>query len=264
MAESSTVAGQPYAILGRIGTARIPDGVVTGLIRMGFVTLERTEVEEVASLTRELSPDLALVSVGPAGDAAMDAVRRCSRLKAGLLVVLVPPSSEPGVSIECLKLGADLCYSWDEDPKFLLTSIHAAIRRREATRGGVQTRAQGTTVEAGDIVVDMARHQVFKRGEVVPLAPMEFRILALLAEQPDTVSSAAEIARNIYPERRAPLMASEMIKTYVRRIRQKIEDDPDRPSYLRNARGFGYFFTDRGSEEDDGAAARQGQETGSR
>lgn len=91
---------------------------------------------------------------------------------------------------------------------------------------------------SGDLTVNLRTGDALLRGRKVDLTPKESRIVALLAEHPDEAVSKDEIIRRIWGEEF--LGTSISVSSYIRRIRSKIEDDPDNPRYLQTVRGKGY------------------------
>ena len=89
-----------------------------------------------------------------------------------------------------------------------------------------------------DLEIQPAAHQVFVHGEPVRLTPKEFAILALLARHPGRVYSLEQIYEAVWQE---PVMDSEnTVMVHIRNLREKIEENPRRPEYLKNVWGVGY------------------------
>jgi two-component system KDP operon response regulator KdpE len=93
-------------------------------------------------------------------------------------------------------------------------------------------------VRFGDVLVDLAARQVTKGGMEIRLTETEFGLLSLLASNQDRVLTQAEILRSLW----GPNVGSRVqyLRVYINRLRQKLEDHPDRPRYLRTESGIGY------------------------
>jgi two-component system response regulator RegX3 len=115
----------------------------------------------------------------------------------------------------------------------LVSRVRANLRRRELDR-----TSHLPAVRVGDLELDLARHDVRVAGTAVRLTPSEFKVLALLAEQPDTVFTRRQIMQHLWDsdyvgDQRA-------CDIHVSNLRRKIEDDPGRPERVVTVRGIGY------------------------
>ena len=116
----------------------------------------------------------------------------------------------------------------------LLSRVRAILRRRELDRAN-----DGVTVrKLGGLHIDLGRHEVLVDGERVHLTLSEFKVLSLLAEQPDSVVSRRELMQHLW--------ASEHVgdehacEVHISNLRRKIERDPTNPQRLVTVRGLGY------------------------
>jgi len=92
------------------------------------------------------------------------------------------------------------------------------------------------------VSVDLSRHEVRVRGELLALTPKEYRLLALLYRQAGAVVTREEIATEVWPELEGAV-AEESIAQIIARLRRKLEEDPSKPRRIVTVRGFGYRFT---------------------
>lgn len=131
----------------------------------------------------------------------------------------------------------------------ILLRVEALLRRRGRQGGagvGVgsadgstgQTRGTMEPVTIGDLRIDPRRCEVTVRGRTVTLTPKEFQILALMADAPGRVFTREDLIEEIWGKEYEDSAIS--IPTYVRRIREKIEDNPSSPVYLQTVWRFGY------------------------
>ena len=133
-----------------------------------------------------------------------------------------------------LELGADDYVTKPFSTAELLSRVRAILRRRELDRanGGATVR------RLGGLNIDLGRHEVLVDGERVHLTLSEFKVLALLAEQPEAVVSRRELMQHLW--------ASEHVgdehacEVHISNLRRKIERDPSRPERLVTVRGMGY------------------------
>jgi two-component system, OmpR family, KDP operon response regulator KdpE len=104
--------------------------------------------------------------------------------------------------------------------------------------------AGNDTVCVGDLEIDFQRRQVKKKGAEVRLSPTEFNLLAYLVRQPDVPISHTKLLRAVWgPEYGREL---EYLRTYIKMLRKKIEDNPAHPQYILTSPWLGYRFQDPG------------------
>jgi len=133
-----------------------------------------------------------------------------------------------------LEIGADDYVTKPFSTAELLSRVRAILRRRELDRanGGATLRS------LGGLQIDLSRHEVRVDGDRVHLTLSEFKVLALLAEQPDAVVSRKELMQHLW--------ASEHVgdehacEVHISNLRRKIERDPSQPQRLVTVRGMGY------------------------
>jgi len=94
-----------------------------------------------------------------------------------------------------------------------------------------------------EIDLDLQRHIATVRGQVLDLTLTEFRMLTYLMEHPDQVISPRELVAAVQGYQSDEHEARAIVRVHIRRLRQKIESDPDQPEYVLNVRGVGYVFS---------------------
>ena len=133
-----------------------------------------------------------------------------------------------------LELGADDYVTKPFSTAELLSRVRAILRRRELDRANGAPAVR----DLGGLHIDLGRHEVRVDGDRVHLTLSEFKVLALLAEQPDSVVSRRELMQHLW--------ASEHVgdehacEVHISNLRRKIERDPSRPERLVTVRGLGY------------------------
>jgi DNA-binding response OmpR family regulator len=135
-----------------------------------------------------------------------------------------------------LKMGADDYVVKPFSPAELAARV-ATVLRRSRPAGGPARRA----MDFGELYIDPASREVRRQGEVVELTAKEFDLLTFLAESPRRVFTREQLLDQVWdsrPEWQDPATVTE----HIRRIRRKIEDDPDRPRWITTLRGVGYRF----------------------
>lgn len=123
-------------------------------------------------------------------------------------------------------------------PQELSLRIEAHLRKHKL----VFTQNRDDCIKAGDIEFDIKRHKVIVRGTVVDFTPKEFQILLLLASHPGEVFTREQLIEAVWGEEFIGETSS--IAVFVRKIREKIEEDPSKPQLLQTVWRVGYRFGD--------------------
>jgi two-component system response regulator RegX3 len=132
-----------------------------------------------------------------------------------------------------LEIGADDYVTKPFSMAELIGRIRAIVRRRELDRSGATS-----VIRVGGLELDPIRHEVSVDGEQKRLTPSEFKLLLLLAEQPERVFSRREIMQHLWDS--TYVGDQRACDIHVSNLRQKIEDDPANPERVVTVRGIGY------------------------
>ena len=98
-------------------------------------------------------------------------------------------------------------------------------------------------LEIGRLAIDPASYRVSHAGKAVPLSTLEFRLLYYLASRPNRVFTRDQLLDAVWGTDR--FVTPRSVDVYVRRLREKIESDPENPLHLKTVRGAGYLFETR-------------------
>ena len=132
-----------------------------------------------------------------------------------------------------LELGADDYIPKPFSPRELVARIRAVLRRFER-------ELPSERLEVGDLIIDTGAMTLTVRGTIVPTTATEFRLLDYLARHPGRVFTRDQLLDAVW--RDTSFVTPRSIDVYVRRLREKIERDPEQPFMLRTVRGAGYRF----------------------
>ena len=167
-------------------------------------------------------------------------VCRIIRAESQTPIIMLTAKSEEVDRVVGLELGADDYVTKPFSMRELLARIKAVLRRSESARVAAAPAGKNEFLEAGDIAVDLNKHEVRKGGDSVELNPKEFELLVLLLSNRGQVISREQILRKVWGY--DYIGNDRTVDVHIRWIRRKLETDPDNPRYLVTVRGYGYKF----------------------
>src|SRR4051794_10892054 len=220
----------------------VRDSVGYALAQEGFEVTPAADGDEASTLLGEGIPfDLLILDIMMPGPSGLDICRDVRARSAVPIIVLTAKDAEVD-KVVGLEVGADDYMTKPFSVRELLGRVRAQLRRRDLDRAAP---AEGATIEAGPVRIDLARHLVTIRGEPVNLTRSEFQVLRLLAERPGQVFSRLEIMEELWQsEFSGDVRACDV---HISNLRQKIERDPQEPELVLTVRGVGYRLSEDGA-----------------
>ena len=212
----------------------VRDVVVRYLEQAGYRTLQAGDGDTAQALLERERPSLVVLDLMLPGTDGL-ALCRWIRARSDLPVIMVTALGEEADRLAGLELGADDYLTKPFSPRELVARVKAVLRR---SVGGYAAEER---IEAGDIVVDGGRGEATKRGEPLRLTTLEFDLLRFLAGHPNRVFTRRQLMDSVWGYTSA--LDTGTVTVHVRRLREKVEDDPARPRYLETVWGKGYRFT---------------------
>jgi DNA-binding response OmpR family regulator len=189
----------------------------------------------------EYQPGLAIVSRTLPD---VDALGFCAELQLqhDALVLIMASAKDGAAEIDCLTAMADDFLGKPFSPQLLLAHV-AALSRRTKARLSVEPP---NTVTVGQLRVDVSRHVAFNSGHAVRLSPTEATLASLLAQNANHVCTKEQIIAHVwgYNGDGSP----ELIKSHIRRLRMKLEEEPSHPRLIVTVPGVGYMLARRAVE----------------
>jgi DNA-binding response OmpR family regulator len=210
----------------------IRDVVVRYLRREGYATLEAGDGDAARELLEREWPSLVVLDLMLPGTDGL-ALCRWIRDRSELPVIMLTARTDEADRIVGLELGADDYVTKPFSPRELVARVRTVLRRGAATG-----HRPGERVRFGDVEIDAAARDVRKQGSALKLTAREFDLLLFLARHPRRVFSRDQLMSRVWGYE--PAFDSGTVTVYVRRVREKIEDDPARPRYIETVWGVGY------------------------
>ncbi|WP_138754856.1 response regulator transcription factor [Paenibacillus sinopodophylli] len=213
--------------------SEIRDVIHVYLRNEGYQVLEAIDGLEALEVLQSNSVHLIILDVMMP---RMDGIRACLKIRELYTVPIIMLSAKEGDldKITGLTTGADDYVTKPFNPLELLARVKAQLRRQLLN----EKETNGTQVHIQDLVIDKEKHVVTVKGKEISLTPREFSILELLSSYPGKVFSAQKIYENVWDE---PFGYSDnTVMVHIRNLREKIEDIPREPRYIKTVWGVGY------------------------
>jgi two-component system response regulator MtrA len=178
---------------------------------------------------RVTNPDLVLLDLMLPG---IDGIEVCERIRAesGVPIIMLTAKGETTDVVKGLESGADDYVVKPFDPKELVARIRTRLRPSPAI--------ESETVAIGDLVIDVAGHEVRRGNTKIGLTPLEFQLLLALAAKPQQVFTREMLLEQVWGYHYKA--DTRLVNVHVQRLRAKVEHDPDNPRIVTTVRGVGY------------------------
>lgn len=208
-------------------------GIRFNLQNDGYETITGKDGLEAVALAKEENPDLIILDVMMPN---MDGLTACSRIRefSSVPIILLTAKSDDIDKLLGFDNGADDYITKPFNILELKARVRALLRRSQT---GTQ---QSNTLAIGNIVLDLDARNAYKSGEIVDLTAREYDVIEFLMKNPNKVYSRENLLDSIWSyEYRSDIRT---VDVHVRRLREKLEDDPADPQYIMTKWGVGYYF----------------------
>jgi DNA-binding response OmpR family regulator len=208
--------------------------VLRYLERDGFRTLEAGDGDTARRLLESEQPGLVILDIMLPG---VDGLELCRwiRARSDLPVILLTARGEEADRIVGLELGADDYVTKPFSPRELATRVRTVLRR------SAPHVAKAERLSFDELEIDARTREVTRDGELLHLTAKEFDLLWFLASNPKQVFSRDQLMDRVWGYEAA--LDTGTVTVHVRRLREKIEEDPARPCFLQTVWGVGYRFS---------------------
>lgn len=206
------------------------------LIKSGYRVIEAYDGDEAVKKAINEEPDLILLDVMLP---KQDGFSVCKKIRetSSVPIIMLTAREEEVDKILGLELGADDYMTKPFSLRELMARVKANLRR---TQFSSKDEGEGEVLDFGDLLIDIDKYEVRKRGKTIELTYREFELLKFLATKKGKIFSRATLLNKVWDYEF--LGDERTVDVTIRRLREKIEDNPSLPAYIMTKRGVGYYF----------------------
>lgn len=217
----------------------IVDIIKFNLLKDGYTVYEAYDGAEGLEKALEKKPDLILLDIMLP---KLDGFEVCKRIreKMSTPIIMLTARDEEVDKVLGLELGADDYMTKPFSVRELSARVKAHLRRMSIDKTEDVHSDNGNLIVSGELVINTERYEVTKSGKIIDITLREFDLLKFLATQPDKIFSRESLLKNVWDYEYVGDVRT--VDVTVRRLREKIEDDPSAPKYIITKRGVGYYF----------------------
>ena len=210
------------------------------LAREGYETLEALDGEAGLQLGLTGDPDLILLDVMLPKMNGFDICAKLREAGSTVPIIMLTAREEETDKVFGLEAGADDYMTKPFSMRELLARVRANIRRRSLDLNA--RKSVGKLIEAKGLTIDPATFSVMRNGQAVDLTQKEYDLLLYLIQERGVVFSREDLMQRVWNYDYYGDMRT--VDVTVRRLREKIEDDPGKPTRILTRRGAGYYFSE--------------------
>jgi two-component system response regulator MtrA len=195
----------------------------------GFEPFFSADGSEAVDIFRQTKPDLVLLDLMLPG---IDGIEVCSRIReeSGVPIIMLTAKGDTADVVKGLESGADDYVVKPFNPKELVARIKTRLRP--------SPESPTELLQVGDLVLDIAGHEVRRGDNRINLTPLEFELLLALALKPQQVFTREMLLEQVWGYHYKA--DTRLVNVHVQRLRAKVEHDPDNPRIVMTVRGVGY------------------------
>lgn len=215
----------------------IVDIISFNLKKEGYEVLRAENGEDGLQIILSENPDLILLDVMMP---KMDGYEVCRKVreKVNTPIIMLTARAEEVDKVLGLELGADDYVTKPFGVRELMARVKANLRRKEALEQRQENA--GNNLTFGNLIIDLDKYEVRKNDKVIDLTFREFELLKFLAKEKSQVFSREALLEKVWGYEYFGDVRT--VDVTVRRLREKVEDDASKPSYILTKRGVGYYF----------------------
>jgi len=224
----------------------IVDILSFNLNKAGYETMEAYNGETGLRLALESNPDLILLDLMLPKMNGFDVCKAVRKKNNSTPIIMLTAREDESDKVLGLELGADDYITKPFSMRELLARVKANIRRTDmlAAQPKAPEHPAPDRMNRGRILIDSTLVMAFKDGKALDLTQREFELLKFLATEPEKVISREALMEHVW-NYEGYVGDVRAVDVAIRRLREKIEDDPASPTFVLTRRGLGYLFRQR-------------------
>ncbi|HET6790992.1 MAG TPA: response regulator transcription factor [Actinomycetota bacterium] len=217
--------------------AALADTVRYNLEREGYSVAVASDGRRALERFRADDPSLVILDLMLPEVSGLDVCRQIRQIS-NVPIIMVTAKDSEADKVSGLELGADDYVTKPFSVRELVSRVRAHLRREDMTGGS----ATSATFAGGPVELDPIRHEVRVRGELIAVPPKEFALLEMLLRLRGRLLTRDHLISEVWGS--DYFGDTKTLDVHVKRLRQKIEQDPHQPVHLVTVRGLGYRFLD--------------------
>ncbi len=210
------------------------------LEKEGYTTLVAHDGQTALDMALSENPDAILLDVMLPKMDGFEVCRKIRENKLSIPILMLTARDEEVDKVLGLELGADDYITKPFSVRELMARVKANLRRSTAEHAESAASGDANVINAGRIVLNLDRYEVRRDDAIVDLTLREFELLKFLALQPDKVFTREMLLEKVWGYEYYGDVRT--VDVTIRRLREKIEDDPSIPNFVLTKRGVGYCF----------------------
>ncbi|MDE2940002.1 MAG: winged helix-turn-helix domain-containing protein [Chloroflexota bacterium] len=220
-------------ILSVVEMPRMLNAVQRALSHAGYVPIGALDYSDLGRIIAEEKPHLALLDMGTGSHQDFDVIRRVTQ-QFGVPAIVLSGQGDDESIVRAFEMGADDYIAKPFSPSELVARIKVSFRKRAEAQNG---RDREDYI-VGDLVINYPERRVTVGGRKVHLTATEYQLLQELSTRPGRVLSQDELLRRIWGEEYTGDI--QLLRAFVKTLRQKLGDNARRPTYIFTEHGVGY------------------------
>lgn len=214
----------------------IVDILKFNLVKEGFQTIEAYDGEQAIECAQKEKPDLILLDIMLP---KMDGFTVCRKLRQTIStpIIMITAKEEEVDKVLGLELGADDYITKPFSTRELMARVKANLRRVTADNN---TSKESSFLRCGNLEINIDRYEVKRDNQILELTLREFELVKFLALQQGQIFSRESLLEKVWGYEYYGDVRT--VDVTVRRLREKVEEDPSNPIYIMTKRGVGYYF----------------------
>lgn len=210
--------------------------VAYNLKKEGFGISVSMDGEDALRRVKREKYDLIILDLMLPGIQGMELCRimKSSEETSSVPIIMLTAKNEELDKVLGLEMGADDYITKPFSPRELIARVKAVLRRSH------EKPLKDKTVKIGDLEINTDTYQVVKRGEQLKLSATEFKLLLYLVQRKGRVFNRDMLLDAVWKDE--TYVEPRTVDVHIRRLRERIEDDPSHPAYIKTRRGLGYYM----------------------